>query len=93
MANENIKAHLRMEERYHGLQLVFGLKTEEEPKILKAIADLKNEMGLNPSVFENNDPNYPEKRAIYLEFNDDFDREGGDFFENLLSKLDINGCH
>ncbi|MGE4294367.1 MAG: hypothetical protein AB7E49_01540 [Campylobacterales bacterium] len=88
----NIKAHFRREERYEGLQLVFGKDESAKAAILKAIEELKAEMGQNPNVMENCDASHPEKCAIYLEFEDDYDREGGEFFERLMRKLDIPCC-
>ena len=81
-----------MEERYEGLQLVYGLNDEKD-NILNAIEKVKKQTGLSPDIFENNDPNYPEKRAIYLEFHDDYDREGGEFFEEVLKLLDVEKCN
>ncbi|MCV6608231.1 MAG: hypothetical protein OIF32_08470 [Campylobacterales bacterium] len=92
MENPKIKAHFRMEERYEGLQLVYGLNDEKQT-ILDAIEKVKNQTGLNPDIFENNDPKHPEKRAIYLEFHDDYDREGGEFFEEILKILHVEKCN
>lgn len=88
----NIKAHFRREERYEGLQLVFGSDESAKAAILKAIEELKAETGQNPNVMENCNVSNPEKCAIYLEFEDDYDREGGEFFERLMRKLDIPCC-
>lgn len=88
----NIKAHFRREERYEGLQLVFGTDENAKTAILKAIDELKTETGLSPNVMENCDAAHPEKCALYLEFEDDYDREGGEFFERLMRKLNIDCC-
>ncbi len=93
MANAKIKAYFRMEERYEGLQLVYGLNVEEEANILKAIELAKKDTELNPDVFENKDANHPEKAAIYIEFHDDYDREGGEFFEEVLKYLHVEKCN
>ncbi|MDR2638539.1 MAG: hypothetical protein LBC09_01730 [Helicobacteraceae bacterium] len=87
-----IHAFFRREERYEGLQLVYGADETLKQKILAALEAIKQESGLNPNVMENCDLRAPEKCAIYIEFDDDYDREGGAFFERLLKKLNIGKC-
>ncbi|MDR1451715.1 MAG: hypothetical protein LBI57_05235 [Helicobacteraceae bacterium] len=87
-----IHAFYRREERYEGLQLVHGADETCKQKILSAIEDVKQESGLSPNVIENCDLSVPEKCALYIEFNDDYGREGGAFFEKVLEKLDIKKC-
>ena len=89
---DDIKAYFRREERYEGLQLVYGEKKEYKQVILDAIETVKKETGLNPAIYENPSKDHPEKEAIYLEFNDSYDREGDEFFESLLRKLEIDKC-
>ena len=78
----DIKAYFRREERYEGLQLVYGEKSEYKEIILQAIEEVQKECRMEPTVFEN-----PSK-----EFNDSYDREGDEFFEKLLRKLGIDKC-
>lgn len=89
---EDIKAYFRREERYEGLQLVYGEKSEYKQIILDAIEAIKKETGLEPQIFENPSKDHPEKEALYLEFNDSYDREGDEFFEKILEKLGIDKC-
>jgi len=89
---DDIKAYFRREERYEGLQLVYGVKCELKQVILDAIDAIQQSTGLNPTVYENPSKDHPEKEAIYLEFNDSYDREGDEFFEALLRKLGIDKC-
>lgn len=89
---EDIKAYFRREERYEGLQLVYGEKSEYKQIILDAIEAIKKETDLEPQIFENPSKEHPEKEALYLEFNDSYDREGDEFFEKLLAKLGIDKC-
>ena len=89
---DDIKAYFRREERYEGLQLVYGVKREYKKIILDAIEDVKKECNLSPSIFENPSKDHPEKEAIYIEFHDSYDREGDEFFEKLLRKLEIDKC-
>ncbi|MDR2033787.1 MAG: hypothetical protein LBP89_04065 [Helicobacteraceae bacterium] len=85
-----IKAYFRREERYEGLQLVYGADETAKKTILDAIAKTQSESALRPKIMENCDITQPEKCAIYLEFEDDYDREGGAFFEKLLKTLGIS---
>ncbi len=85
---QKIEAHMRMEERYEGLSLKFGDNQSLKQDILDAINKAKKETGLNPAVFENVS-NEHEKDGIYIEFNDDAQREAGEFFEIVLHTLDI----
>jgi len=87
-----IKARVRMEERYAGMSLVCGCDEEMKKEILDAIEEVKKEMGLNPTVFDNPNKEFPEKEGFYIEFEDDYDREAGLFFEKLLQKLKIDKC-
>ena len=89
---DDIKAYFRREERYEGLQLVYGEKREYKQIILDAIEEVKNECGTCPTVFANPSKEHPEKEALYIEFNDSYDREGDEFFEKLLRKLGIDKC-
>jgi hypothetical protein len=89
---DDIKAYFRREERYEGLQLVYGEKKEYKKIILDAIETLKKETGLNPVTYENPSKEHPEKEAIYIEFNDSYDREGDEFFEKILRTLGIEKC-
>ena len=89
---QQLKAYFRREERYEGLQIVFGDNEEAHSKILLAIEELKKETGYDPKVFENASKQHPEKRAVYIEFHDSYDREGELFFDKLLSRLKIEHC-
>lgn len=88
----SIKAHYRREERYEGMQLVYGTDLAAKEQILNVIEAVKNETKLNPMVVENHDKNNLAKSAIYLEFDETNDREGGDFFERVLRRLNIEKC-
>ena len=95
MANKDldreIQAYFRREERYEGLQLVFKEHPEHKQKVLKAIDETIKETGDTPMVFENSEISGT-PYAVYIEFNDDYDKDGGDFFEILLKKLGIDHC-
>ena len=87
-----IEAHIRMEERYEGLSLVFGDREELKAEILQAIDEVKEETGQSPFIFDRISNDKPDIQAICLEFYDDVHREGGAFFEKVLKKLHIDQC-
>ncbi len=87
-----IKAHMKMEERYEFLSLVFGDRPELKQEILDVIESVKNETGQSPQIFDRVAENNPEIQSICLEFHDDVHREGGDFFNRVLKKLNIDKC-
>ena len=87
-----IKAYFRREERYEGLQLVFKEHLELKDEILNAIEETIAETKQKPEIFENSENVDEEPYAFYIEFNDDYDKDGGIFFEILLKKLGIDKC-
>jgi len=91
----DIKAKVRFEERYAGLLLDYSKHTDLKEEILNKIEEVKKEMELpanTPEVVENCDPSDPQKCALYIEFQDDYDRVSGEFFDKLLKKLCIKEC-
>lgn len=88
---EEIKAYYRREERYEGLQIVFWGE-EDKKKIADAIEAAKQKRGVDPDIFENCYPDTPEKCAFYIEFPDDYDKEAGPFFEEVLCAIGVKQC-
>jgi len=86
---ECIEAHIRMEERYEGLALTYGDNPELKRQVFDAVEATIKETGLQPEIFDNPDPEHPEKEGIYLEFHEDVQREAGDFFDRVLHKLNL----
>ena len=89
---KEIKAHIRMEERYESLSLVFGDNIELKTQILDAIDEVKLETGQTPFIFDKISNDRPDIQSIYIEFQDDIHREAGDFFTKILKKLNIDKC-
>ena len=89
---EEIVANVRMEERYAGMSLVFqgteALREEIENAMDKVIKHTK----MDPHVFDNSKDHHEAKQALYIEFNDDVQRDSGEFFELLLRELRIDKC-
>ncbi len=89
---KEIKAHIRMEERYEGLSLIFGDNKILKGEILQAIEDVKKETDRTPFIFDKISNDRPELQCVYVEFHDDIHREAGDFFTRVLKKLKIDKC-
>ena len=87
-----IKAHIRMEERYQGLSLVFANNEEVKSDIITAIDEVKAETGQTPFIFEKISNDRKDLHAMYIEFRDDIHREGGEFLTKVLKKLNIDKC-
>lgn len=89
---DEIKAHVRMEERYQGLSLVFSDSDALKEEIFTAVEEAKEETGMAPFVFEKISKDREDLHAIYIEFRDDIHREGGEFLTKVLKKLKIDKC-
>ena len=85
-----IEAHMRMEEEYEGLSMIFGDNPELKQRILDAIEHAKKRTGRTPFVFEKISTDRVDIQSIYIEFHDGYHhREAGEFFELVLHELDI----
>ncbi len=89
---ERIKAHMRMEERYETLSLVFENDKELTNEIFIAIDKVKAKTGMTPFIFEKISKDREDLHAIVIEFHDDIHRVGGGFFTELLKELKIDKC-
>ena len=87
-----VKAYVRMEERYEGLNLLFGDCPDLKEEILKVVEEVKKDTEMTPFIYDKVSNDRPDIQAIYLEFHDDVHRKGGDFFERILRKLNIDKC-
>lgn len=87
-----IKARVRMEERYAGMSLRCGCDKQIQDQVLQAIDEVKKETGLDPVIYDNPNKDTPENEGFYIEFESDYDRNAGKFFDCLLKKLKIDKC-
>jgi len=87
---QEIKAFHQREERYQGLELEYLKSQVLKNEILDAFHSLSKETGLTPDIYENSFKNHAD--SIYIEFHDEYDRDGGEFFSSLLHKLGIDQC-
>ncbi len=86
---QTIKAHMRMEEQYEGLSLIFGDNPELKEKIIEAVEHAKAVTTKKPFIFEKISTDRKDIQSIYIEFHDGFHAEAGDFFEHVLHELGI----
>ena len=89
---DEIKANVRMEERYAGMSLTFDKNTELRREMETAIKKVKKQTGMAPQCFDNSKDKTESSQAIYVEFNDDVQRDSGEFFTLLLKELKIDKC-
>jgi hypothetical protein len=89
---DEIKANVRMEECYAGMSLVFAYTPELRTEVETAIKKIKKQTGMTPQCFDNSKNKTEAKQAIYVEFNDDVQRDSGEFFTLLLKELKIDKC-
>ncbi len=89
---EEIVANVRMEERYAGMSLVFVGDEALREEIERAIDKVTKLTRMDPHVFDNSRDHHESKQALYIEFNDDVQRDSGAFFELLLKELKIDKC-
>ena len=87
-----IKAHMRMEERYETLSLVFENDENLTNEIFIAIDIVKEKTGMTPFIFEKISKDREDLHAVVIEFHDDIHRVGGGFFTELLKALKIDKC-
>ena len=89
---DEIKANVRMEERYAGMSLVFAYTPALRTEIETAISKISKKTGMSPEIFDNSKEKTEAKQAIYVEFSDDVQRDSGAYFELLLRELNIDKC-
>ena len=87
--NCTIRAYHRMEERYAGLNLECDTN-EDRLRALMIIEEVKSNLKMYPDVFDNQKDDGT--GGVYIEFEDDYDKESGIFFEEVIQKLGIKEC-
>ena len=89
---DEIKANVRMEERYAGMSLTFNKNPELRAEIEAAMIKIKKQTGMSPQCFDNSKDQTEASQTIYVEFNDDVQRDSGEFFSLVLKELNIDKC-
>jgi len=89
MTKCGIDAEYRGEERYSKLSLAFGTQ-EEEDRVNAAIKDITAQYKIQPQIYSSDISNG--RKAVIIEYHDDYDRDAGVIFEKLMKILDIKEC-
>ena len=89
---DQINANVRMEERYAGMSLTFEESSGLRKEIEEAIEKIKKQTGIEPLVFDNSKDQSESSQSLYIEFDDEAQRESGAFFELILKELNIDKC-
>ncbi len=84
-----IKAYHEMEERYSRLVLVYN-SNEQRNLICDSVGMMIEKKGIAPGVTVT--PGKDLGGEYSIEFHDDYDKQSGKFFEELIKKLDIEHC-
>ena len=89
MSECKIDAEFKCEERY--CKLSFAYHTEKQLSLINNAI----EKYITPCQLENNiytsDVTH-DRKVIVVEFHDDYDRLGGEIFENMMKDLEIDTC-
>ena len=90
---ECIKAMHRKEERYSRLILEY-CDNNAKDTILQVVDDISKEMNFEPDelVVSNSSANHQMLGEIYIEFDDDYDKNSGEFHERILKHLKLTLC-
>lgn len=86
----SIDAEHRGEERYSKLSLAYA-NSDEEKRINDAIAEITPQFSLIPMIYTSK--TCDGRKLIIIEYHDDYDRDAGAVFEQLMKKLDIKICN
>ncbi len=84
-----IKAYHEMEERYSRLVLVYN-SSEQRNLICDTVGKMIEKKGIAPAVVVT--PRKDLGGEYSIEFHDDYDKQSGKFFEELIKELDIDHC-
>ena len=84
-----IKAYHEMEERYSRMVLEYH-SLEQKEEIFNVANDLIKKYKIYPT--KTITPKGDFNGDFCLEFHDDYDKDSGDFFEELIKKLGVDHC-
>ena len=89
MSEKNMCAIHEMEERYSRLVIEYH-NLEQKERLFKVANEMMKKYKLHP--IQTMLPEGDFKGKFCLEFHDDYRKEAGEFFEDILKKLDIEHC-
>ncbi|PHR58890.1 MAG: hypothetical protein COA44_01735 [Arcobacter sp.] len=84
-----IDAEYRGEERYSKLSLAYA-NAEEEKKINDAFDEVTSKYTIQPQTYISDITDG--RKVLVIEYHDDYDRDAGTIFEEIMKKLDIKEC-
>ena len=84
-----IKAYHEMEERYSRLVLAYN-SNEQRNHICNTVGKIIDTFGVAPAVTIT--PGKDLSGEYSIEFHDDYDKQSGKFFEEVIKQLDIDHC-
>jgi hypothetical protein len=77
------------EERFSKLSIAYTTEQDRE-SIEKALAEITPNSDLVPNIYTSDISNG--RKVLVIEYHDDYDRDAGKIFEELMKKLDIKIC-
>jgi len=85
-----MEADFKSEERYARLKLIFKASNNEEKMIEERIKEITNKYSLTPicCCIEGKEGSF----QYNIEYHDDYDKEAGDIFEDIMRQLNITSC-
>ena len=90
MSTPCIDADYKSEERYAKISLAYS--TDEQYKeINNAIEEAHMDLSLDINIYETDISNG--RKVVVIEYHDDYDRESGEVFENMIKILKIDHCN
>ena len=85
----SIDAEFRGEERYSKLSLAYS-STEEEKKINDVFDEVTSQFQIKPQTYTSK--TCDGRKVLVIEYHDDYDRDAGKAFEQIMKMLDIKEC-
>lgn len=86
----SIDAEYRGEERYSKLSIAFGTE-DEETRVNIAINEIISQFNIKPQIYSSDISDG--RKAVVIEYHDDYDRDAGVIFEKIMKTLDIKECN
>jgi len=89
MSAQCIDAEYKGEERYTKISLAYSTQ-EQYKKINGALEKVHEDYSLEQNIYESDIANG--RKVIVIEYHDDYDRQAGAIFEELMKTLQIDHC-
>jgi len=85
-----MEADFKSEERYARLKLIFKGSPEDELEVEKKVKEVTDKYDLEPACccIEGKNGSY----QYNIEYHDDYDKESGDIFEDIMKHLNVKVC-